>query len=129
MVRGVQLCAAVRRGRDATVRRDVAPVMKLASSLARKAIRDALSSGSQTFLGDGGCDFGGAVQGLFIFALLEHCFFLAARYRAKILPASYIKANAKIRSVSGQARRDRYLRERSRSRTTSFARLSDLSPR
>ena len=47
----------------------LAPGMKLASLLARKAIRDALSSGSQTFLGDGGCYFGHAVQGFFVFAL------------------------------------------------------------
>ena len=42
------------------VHRDVAPVTKLASALARKTIRDALSSGLQILLGDGGC--GSAVR-------------------------------------------------------------------
>ena len=110
------------------VHRDVAPVIKLASALARKTIRDALSSGLQILLGDGG--WGGTVQDLFILARLEHLSLPCRSYRANILPASYIKANTKIRSVLPvRPEADRYLRERSRSRTTSFARLSDLSPR
>ena len=75
------------RGQDATVHRDVAPVTKLASSRARKTIRDALSSRLQTLLGDAGRDFGGAVRDLFILARLEHLSLPCRRCRAKILPA------------------------------------------
>jgi hypothetical protein len=79
------------------VHRDVAPVTKLASSSATKTVRDALSSGLQILLGDGGR--GGAVQHLFITARLKHLSLPCSEVPGKILPASYIKANTKIRSV------------------------------
>ena len=52
-----------------------------------KGVSGTLSLGLQTLLGDGGCDFGACGPGSLHPCLLEHCFFLAARYRAKILPA------------------------------------------
>jgi len=94
VVRGVQLGGCPFEAKTLRSTATWRPSRSLASSLASKTIGDALSSGLQISLGDGGCDFGGAVHDLFILLGRSIASSLQRDTGPKHCLPSYIRANA-----------------------------------